>query len=118
MSLGSSLKIIGAGLTWRATGTRASGETLLQAVSADDEQQRTLAGISLVKAGERSIDLIEMAWDSGQLTSAGVRLLADIGGARSRALLNEIASEAGPLTEAAVSSLGLLDRIEALDSSD
>ncbi len=118
MSLGSSLKVIGAGLTWRAAGTRGSGETLLQAVSGDDEQTRTLAGISLVKAGERSIDLIEGARNSGQLTPTVVRLLADIGGPRSRALLNEIAAEPGPLAETAVSSLDLLDRIESLDATD
>ena len=117
MSLGSSLRIMGAGVAWRSVGTKASGETLLQAVCGDDEQKRTLAGMSLVKAGERSIDLIEKARESDRLTPTVVRLLADIGGPRSRALLNEIAAGPGPIAEAAVSSLDLLDRIEGMDSA-
>lgn len=118
MSLGASLKVIGAGIAWRTTGSARAGKTLLDALSGDDEQERTLAGMSIVKAGERSIDLIDDARTSGRLTPTGVRLLADIGGTRSRALLDEIAAEHGPLAEAAVSSLDLLDRMDELDASD
>ena len=60
-----------------------------------------LAGISLVKAGERSVDLIEKAAETGRLTPDVVRLLADIGGSRSRALLSELSGEAGPVGTAA-----------------
>ena len=118
MRLGASLRVIGAGIAWRAVGSAGAGETLLKAVSGDGEQERTLAAMSMVKAGERSIGLIEKARRSGRLTPTGVRLLADIGGTRSRALLTEIAAEPGPLAEAAVGSLDLLDRMEALDATD
>jgi len=118
MSLSTSVRVIGAGIGWRALGSGGAGETLLEAVSGDDEQERTLAGISIVKAGERSIDLIAKARDSHRLTPTVVRLLADIGGPRSRSLLTEIAAEPGPLAEAAVESLDLLNRIEALDTKD
>ncbi|GMQ86377.1 MAG: hypothetical protein BMS9Abin07_1952 [Acidimicrobiia bacterium] len=118
MGLGASLKVIGAGIAWRTAGSAAAGDTLLEAVSGDGEQERTLAAMSMVKAGERSIALIERARASGRLTPTVVRLLADIGGARSRALLTEIAAEPGPLAEAAVGSLDLLDRMEAMDTTD
>jgi hypothetical protein len=118
VSVGSSLKVIGAGVAWRAVGSNAAGSALLEAFSSDDEQDRTLAGMSIVKAGVRSIDLIEKARESGNLTPPMVRLLADIGGPRSRDLLGEIAAGSGPLGEAAVDSLDLLDRIDALGAND
>ena len=107
--------MIGAGLAWRTLGTESAGYALLEAFSGDDEQGKMLAGISLVKAGERSIDLIEKAAETGRLTPDVVRLLADIGGPRSRALLNELSGKAGPVATAAGESLQVLDQIEALE---
>jgi len=112
MSLGGSLKVIGAGLVFRSTGTESAGYALLDAFSGEDEQKKMLAGISLVKAGERSLDLIEKAHKTGRLTPDVVRLLADIGGSRSRALLTELSGEAGPVSTAARESLEVLDQIE------
>jgi hypothetical protein len=116
VSLGESLKVIGAGLAWRTVGTESAGYTLLEAFSGDDEQEKMLAGIAIVKAGDRSIDLIESARKSGRLTPQVVQLLADIGGPRSRALLAEIAAgQGGPVATAAVDSLQVLDQIEAIE---
>ncbi|MGH8949432.1 MAG: hypothetical protein ACRDXF_11285 [Acidimicrobiia bacterium] len=115
MSLGGSLKVIGAGLAFRSTGTEGAGYTLLDAFSGEDEQEKMLAGISLVKAGERSVGLIGKAGKTGRLTPDIVRLLADIGGPRSRALLGELSGEAGPVATAAKESLQVLDQIEALE---
>jgi hypothetical protein len=115
VGVGSSLKVIGAGAAWRTVGAQSAGNALLEAFNGGDEQERTLAGMSIVKAGDRSIDLIEKARDDDRLTPDLVRLLADLGGARSRALLGDIASGSGPLADAAVESLDLLDQIEELD---
>ncbi|HET9261305.1 MAG TPA: hypothetical protein VFP42_14380 [Acidimicrobiia bacterium] len=118
MSFGSSLKVIGAGVAWRTIGMESAGQELLQAFRSDDEQNRTLAGISLVKAGERSVDLIEKTRAAGEMTPELTRLLADIGGPKSQVLLSEIAAEEGPIAKAAVESLELLDEIDQLGSSD
>ena len=115
MSLGGSLKVIGAGVAFRSAGSEGAGYKLLDAFSSDDEQEKMLAGISLVKAGERSVDLIEKASKTGRLTPDVVRLLADIGGPRSRALLTELAAQTGPVAAAAAESLQVLDQIEALE---
>jgi hypothetical protein len=115
MRLGESLKVIGAGLVFRATGAEGAGYALLEAFSGEDEQEKALAGISIVKAGERSVDLIGKARESGRLTPDVVRLLADIGGPRSRALLAEISGDEGPLAAAATESLGLLDELDAFE---
>jgi hypothetical protein len=118
MNLGRSANLIRAGLAWRAFGSSGAGATLLDAVAGNDEQERMLAGMSLVKAGERSLDLIGKAYTSGNATPQMVRLVADIGGPRSRPMLTEMAAAPGPLADAATDSLDLLDRIDRLDQSD
>jgi hypothetical protein len=115
MSVGGSLKVIGAGLAFRTIGSERAGYTLLDAFTSDDEQEKMLAGISLVKAGERSIDLLDEARKTGRLTPEAVRLLADIGGSRSRALLDEISASEGPVAAAATESLQVLDQIESME---
>lgn len=109
------IRILLAGSAWRLFGSDGAGESLLEAMSGDDEQQRMLAGMSLVKAGDRSIDLIQNTLSSGHATPPIIRLLADLGGPRARSMLKEIAAgEPGELVETARQSLDLLDRIEAL----
>jgi hypothetical protein len=115
MSLGGSLKVIGAGLAFRTIGSEGAGYTLLDAFSSDDEQEKMLAGISLVKAGERTVDLIDKARRTGRLTPEAVRMLADIGGSRSRALLDEISAGEGSVAAAAADSLQVLDQIESME---
>jgi hypothetical protein len=44
-----------------------------------------------------------------------VRLLADIGGPRSRALLTAISADEGPVAAAATESLEVLDEIETFE---
>jgi len=115
MGVGSSLRVIGAGVAWRTVGIESAGDVLLAAFASDDEQDRMLAGMSIVKAGERSISLIEKARSTGRVTPELVRLLADIGGPRSKALLTEIATGTGAVATAATQSLELLEQIDSLD---
>jgi hypothetical protein len=115
VSLGGSLKVIGAGVAFRSVGSEGAGYTLLDAFSGDDEQEKMLAGISLVKAGERTVDLVEKAWRAGRLTPEAVRLLADIGGSSSRALLTEISTGEDSVAAAATELLQVLDQIESME---
>ncbi len=104
-----------AGTAWRWFGSRNSAETLLGAMAGDDEQNRMLAGMSLVKAGQRSFDLIEKMVDEGAASPPVIRLLPDIGGEKSRDVLIRIAeSETGELQDAARECIDLLDRIADL----
>ncbi|MEN8235439.1 MAG: hypothetical protein ABFR89_11025 [Actinomycetota bacterium] len=114
MKIGRSVNVIRAGLVWRTVGSSGAGSTLLEAMSGADEQERMLAGMSLVKAGERSIGLIEEAYESGRATAPVVRLLPDLDGPQARELLARIAREPGALGVAATDALELLDRIDAL----
>lgn len=108
-------KVILAGAAWRTLGSRRAAGTLIEALSGDDEQNRMLAGMSLVKAGARSVELIERKVASGEAPPALVRLLPDLDQPRSRELLRKIAiEESGELADAARQCLAQLDRIDAL----
>ena len=118
----SSIKVLMAGASWRLFGSRRAGDVLLRALAGDDEQNRMLAGMSLVKAGERSLRLIEKKLNDEQGTAPFtqgsvplVRLLPDIGGEDARGLLEMIAARnSGDMAEAATECIDLLDRVKAL----
>ena len=104
-----------AGASWRLLGSRGAADMLLEAVSGDDEQNRMLAGMSLVKAGQRSFRLIVDKIDAGEATPAIVRLLPDIAGEKARPILDDLAVRAsGEVQQAATECIDLLDRIQDL----
>jgi len=107
------LRVIAAGVAWRLFGSPGSAEVLLAALDAGDEQQRMLAGMSLVKAGRRSFDVIEQRIESGRASRVAIRLLPDIDGPRARRVMQRILAR-GPddLRDAAAECTGLLDRME------
>ena len=112
----SSIKVLMAGASWRLFGSRCAGEILLRALSGDDEQNRMLAGMLLVKAGQRSFGLIKSKIETGDDKKGSVpliRLLPDIGGEQARGVLERVArNTSGELHEAATECIDLLDRIE------
>ena len=108
-------RVIAAGINWRLFGSRRAGALLLQAMTDGDEQARMLAGMSLVKAGQRSFRLIRDEIDDEKGSVPLIRLLPDIGGEASRNLLEEIAArESGDMAEAATDCIDLLDRMKDL----
>lgn len=100
---------------WRLFGTRQSADTLFDAMSGESEQNRMLAGISLVKGGQRSFDFIEQKVDAGEATPLVLRLLPDIDPSAARDVLNRIVDSQGGLAETARQCINTLDRIEAFD---
>ena len=111
------VRVIAAGLMWRLFGTRWSGETLLDAMSGENEQNRMLAGISLVRAGNRSFDLVEEKIARGEVTESALRLLPDIDEGRAKKLLDSVVASEGELSGTARECLDTLDRIEAFHDS-
>jgi hypothetical protein len=96
---------------------RGSAETLLAAIATGDEQSRMLAGMSLVRAGRRSFEMIESKLSAGLAGASALRLLPDIDQPRARVVMERVIDE-GPadLRGAAHECLELLDRIEASES--
>ncbi len=115
--MSSSTGLLIAGAHWRLFGSRRAGDKLLEAMNGADEQRRMIAGMSLVKAGQRSFRLIERRVAAGEASAPLLRLLPDIGGEQARPVLERVArSASGDLGQAAVECLDLLDRIERLNA--
>jgi len=115
----SPFRVMAAGTSWRLFGSRRAAETLLQAMSADDEQNQMLAGMSLVKAGQRSFDLIQNRIEAGLASARIVRLLPDIDTERARPVLEKIVrGESGEMNDAARECIELLDRIDRLGGEE
>jgi radical SAM superfamily enzyme with C-terminal helix-hairpin-helix motif len=111
----SAFRVIAAGIAWRLYGSRNGASLLLQAMASDNEQNRMLAGMSLVKAGDRSLRLIETEIDGKKASAALIRLLPDIGGEGARELLQDIAaSDSREIAAAATECIDLLNRMKSV----
>jgi len=111
-------RVLVAGLLWRLFGARKSAETLLDAFAADNEQNRMLAGMSLVKSGRRSFDLIEQKIEQGKASALLIRLLPDIDNQASRAVLERIAGrDDKELATVANQCIAMIDRIALVDEN-
>ena len=106
-------KVMMAGVLWRTFGLTRSATTLLEAFADEHEQNRMLAGMSLVRAGERSFDLIASEIAAGRASPQLLRLLPDIDHGRARALIAPLAVGEGELASAAQDCIAALDRIDA-----
>lgn len=108
--------VIFAGAWWRLFGSRRAAETLLKAMSDDDEQNRMLAGMWLLKAPRRCCELIASKVSAGELSAPIIRLLPDIGSAQAREMLDEIASGApSEISDTARQCIELMNRTDALE---
>ena len=105
MGLASSIGLVGAGLAWRSARFKPAGRALVNALDSG-EQDRTLAGMALVQAGERSVELIEERLEASEATLMLVRVLNDIGGAAAQRALKRIAAAGGEAGELARRLLG------------
>ncbi len=112
MSLRSRLRVLSAGQAWRRTSLKSAGRTLVSALDSDDEDVRTMAGMMLVQAGERSVPLIEEAIAAGHDSDLHRQVLEDIGGDDDAAQqLDELAESDSPkVAEAARRARELLAR--------
>jgi len=73
-----SARLLAVGATWRLTGVPAAGRALTAAVSAGAETERTLAGMLLVRAGDRSVPVVAAAIRADGDVAALTDVLASI----------------------------------------
>lgn len=64
---------------WSTTRLRSAGRALVEALGSEDETVRTMAGMSLVRAGERSEPLLEEALNRRENLPMVLQILADLG---------------------------------------
>lgn len=118
MGMVASLRLVGAGLAWRTAGPKSAGRLLLETTRSDDEQERMIAVISLVKAGDRTVDLLSDSYNRGSLQPEALRLLVDIGSEGAERLLGELATESGDLGDTATQCLETLHRRSSYRDDD
>jgi hypothetical protein len=87
---------------------RSAGRRLVKAVSSGDEQASTLAGIFLVKAGERSVALVSEALENGAGSPILATILGDLGGEKAEVELARLA-ESGEVEVASAAKRALRD---------
>ena len=93
MSATDTAAVIASGTLWRTMGVRAAGRHLIRALGSDDETIRTLAGMFLVKAGVRSLDLLAEAIETRDNLPVVLTILGDIGDPRSIPILERLAQD-------------------------
>ena len=81
-----------AGAAWRYVGSTGAGSTLVDACQSGDDDERTLAGMFLVQAGDRSVPLLVDAAASATEPGDLIDVLASIGTDTARTGLVELAA--------------------------
>lgn len=114
MGVMTSARILAAGATWRLTGIAAAGDALLTAVTTGSETERTLAGMLLVKAGNRSVTVVADAVLTGKGAADLVDVLASINTPDARAALVRVA-QAPPSTVASQAQCAAAEALRTLD---
>jgi hypothetical protein len=68
-----------AAIAWRLTGASQLGRALVRALSSENENIRSIAGILLVRAGKRAEPLLQEALQRRENLPMTLTLLADLG---------------------------------------
>lgn len=108
MSTAGAAKLLAAGAAWRFTGAAPAGRALVGGLVEGDENERTVAGISLTRAGDRSVPLLAAALTAGAAPDLVVDVLASIGTDAARKALHEAAQTGSAAAEQAARALRTL----------
>ena len=115
MSAAGAARLLAAGAAWRLTGATPAGRALVDALADGDETERTVAGIQLTRAGDRSVPLLRDALLTGDAPAPAVDVLASIGSDTARDALRRVATADGvdaACKDSAASALRTLDEID------
>jgi NCAIR mutase (PurE)-related protein len=109
MDLKAAARVLANQALFRATGWRRAGRALVAATESTDETVRTLAGMSLVKAGVSAVPLVEEALERGYNRPTLITILADIGDATVESEIEKyVLSADPPVAKAAQRALAVL----------
>jgi hypothetical protein len=99
--LGGTARLLAQNAAWRTTGSRAAGWAIVRALESGDEMLCTMAGMMLVRSGERALPLVRDAVRQRIGLPTSLTVLADIGQARDTELVRGFASDFDPEVRAA-----------------
>jgi hypothetical protein len=109
--------LLAVGVVWLLTGAAAAGRALTRAITDCDESERTLAGMLLVRAGDRAVPVVTEAILSGRGSTALIDVLASIGSPAAHDALVHVSRAAAPAVDpvvaaAAAQALRTLDQVQ------
>lgn len=117
MGFASSARVLATGAAWRVAGMTWAGRNLIDAFVHGEDDERTIAGMSLVQAGDRSVPLAVEAIASGLDPVELTDVISSIGTDDAREALTQLTQSADPATTAAaVSALQDFDEIRRRDA--
>jgi hypothetical protein len=96
MNLGGAARLYACNAVWRATGLRAAGRVLLNALGSRDDDLQTLAGMFLAQAGKKAEPLLEEALAKREHLPLVVALLGDVGDPKYEAELRRLSDDPEP----------------------
>ena len=79
MNIRMAVRLFASRALWGVTGQSAVGRSLVDALASDDEDERTVAGILLTRAGRRAEPLLEEALKDGRHLAMVIGVLGSIG---------------------------------------
>jgi hypothetical protein len=115
MSAAGAARLLAVGAAWRLTGAGQAGRALVDALANDDETERTVAGIQLTRAGNRSVPLLNEALLAGSAPQLAVDVLASIATDEAKDALRRVVTEPGAdaaCRDSAARALRTLDDID------
>jgi|SRR5579862_2321298 len=96
-------------LAWRATGLKFLGRVIVGTLGSRNENLRSIAAISLVRAGRMAEPLLEEALHRGEYLPIVLTILADIGDHRIESEIRSFSAHTDPkVAEAARQALRVL----------
>lgn len=111
MRVAAAARLAACRVVWRATGLRAAGRALVRAVGSRDEDLRTIAGMLLVKEGQRAEPLLHEALHRRENLPMVLWVLGDIGDKELVPEIREFSRDRDPsVARAAQDALRVLDQ--------
>lgn len=112
MLAASAARLFALGALFRGAGVESAGRALVVALGEGDENLRTIAGMMLVKAGRRSVPLLQDALAKRQSLPMAIAVLGDLGDPSCETALRAFASDPDPRIAAAAR-----DALRALEAA-
>lgn len=95
---------------WRLAGLRAAGRVLVRALGSKDESTRTMAGMLIVRAGQKSEPLLQEELDKRANLPVVLAVIGSIGDPKFEAKLRGLSLDADPdVAKAAKDALQLIE---------
>ena len=96
MDLSGTARLFACHALWRFARLRPAGRAVVTALGSKDPTVRTIAGMFLVKSGNRSLPLLREALEGGKNLPMVLAVLGDVGDRETEELLSPFSQDADP----------------------